>query len=110
VLEAACRLHDEHLSVGSYHLFRLPEEVEQDLHRLVQSPKADGFALQELSSRDAAMSSLRDLAAAVSVNSVGPSAIGKTGDLDSSKTVNTIAAAYLSAFSQGTKVYPYLVD
>ena len=32
VIEAARRLHDEHLSVGSYHLFRLPEEVEQDLH------------------------------------------------------------------------------
>jgi hypothetical protein len=37
VLEAARRLHDEHLSVGSYHLFRLPEEVEQDLHAIVQS-------------------------------------------------------------------------
>ena len=35
VLEAARLLHDEHLSVGSFHLFRLPEEIEQDLHNLV---------------------------------------------------------------------------
>ena len=32
VVAAARRLHDEHLSVGSFHLFRLPEETEQDLH------------------------------------------------------------------------------
>src|SRR5690606_20401440 len=37
VLEAARRLHDDHLNVGSYHLFRLPEEIEQDLHAAVQS-------------------------------------------------------------------------
>ena len=37
VLEAARRVHDEHLNVGGYHLFRLPEEVEQDLHAMMQS-------------------------------------------------------------------------
>ena len=36
VLEAARRLHDDHLSVGRYHLFRLPEEVEQNLHGLIE--------------------------------------------------------------------------
>ena len=33
VTEAARLLHDEHLNVGSYHLFRFPEEVEQDSKR-----------------------------------------------------------------------------
>ncbi len=37
VVEAARLLHDEHLSVGSYHLFRMPEEIEQDLHSLLLS-------------------------------------------------------------------------
>ena len=32
VVEAARQLHDGHLSVAAYHLFRLPEELEQDLH------------------------------------------------------------------------------
>ena len=110
VLEAARRLHDEHLSVGSYHLFRLPEEVEQDLHNLVQHPKADEFALHEMRSKDAALASLRDIAGAVSVNSVGPTAIGNIGDLDAPNTVKAIAAAYLSAFSQDAKTYLYLVS
>jgi hypothetical protein len=109
VLEAARRLHDEHLSVGSYHLFRLPEEVEQDLYSLVQRPVADEFTLQEMRSKDAALTSLRDIASAVSVNSVGPTAIGNIGDLDAPNTVKAIAAAYLSAFSQDAKTYPYLV-
>lgn len=109
VLEAARRLHDEHLNVGSYHLFRLSEEVEQDLHILVQRPEADQFALQEMRSKDAALGCLKDLAGAVSVKSVGPTAIGKIGDLDSPNTVESIAAAYLSAFSQDAKTYPYLV-
>lgn len=109
VLEAARRLHDEHLSVGSYHLFRLPEEVEQDLHNQVQLPEANEFALQVMRSKDAALTSLRDLAGAVSVKSVGPTAVGNIGDLDSPDTVQAIAAAYLSAFSQGVKAYPYLM-
>lgn len=110
VLEAARRLHDEHLSVGSYHLFRLPEEVEQDLHNLVQRPEAGKFALQDMHSKDAALSALKDLAGAVSVKSVGPTAIGGVGDLDSLNTVKAIAAAYLSAFSQDVKAYPYMVS
>jgi hypothetical protein len=40
---------------------------------------------------------------------VGPTAIGNIGDLDSPNTVKAIAAAYLSAFSQDAKAYPYLV-
>lgn len=109
VLEAARRLHDEHLSVGSYHLFRLPEEFEQDLHNLVQRPEADEFALQRMRSKDAALSSLRDLAGTVTAKSVGPTAIGSIGDLDSPNTVKAIAAAYLSAFAHDAKTYPYLV-
>lgn len=109
VLEAARRLHDEHLSVGSYHLFRLPEEVEQDLHSLVQSPEADDFALLEMRSKVAALGNLKDLAGAVLVKSVGPTAIGNIGELDAPNTVKAIAAAYVSAFSQDTKTYPYLV-
>ena len=109
VLEAARRLHDEHLSVGSYHLFRLPEEVEQDLHNLIQRPEADEFAPQDMGSKDAALNSLKDLAGAVSVKSVGPTAVVNISDLDSPNTVKAMAAAYLSAFSEDAKAYPYLV-
>lgn len=108
VLEAARRVHDEHLSVGSYHLFRLPEEVEEDLHALVQRSAADEFIAQRLGSKDAASTTLKDSAGPANVAGIGPVAIGKIAELDSPETVRAIAAAYLSAFDQGQRTYPYL--
>ena len=109
VLEAARRLHDEHLSVGSYHLFRLPEEVEQDLHAIVQSSAGEDLANPAPKGKEAALDELKRLAATSSSSSVGPTAVGSIKDLDSTDTLKVIAAAYLSAFNQNAKTYPYLV-
>ena len=109
VLEAARRLHDEHLSVGSYHLFRLPEEVEQDLHAIVQSSAGEDLANPAPKGKEAALDELKRLAATSSSSSVGPTAVGSIKDLDSTDTLKAIAAAYLSAFKQNAKTYPYLV-
>lgn len=110
VLEAARRLHDEHLSVGSYHLFRLTEEVEQDLHAIVQSSNEGGvLASHSLQSKEAALDALRGLASASVKLSEGPMLVGSVKDLDSTDTLKTIAGAYLSAFTQNVKTYPYLV-
>lgn len=109
VLEAARRLHDEHLSVGCYHLFRLPEEVEQDLHATMQSSVGAELAIHTPPSKEAALLALTRLAATSSTPSVGPTAVGGIKDLDSTDTLKAIAAAYLSAFTQNAKTYPYLV-
>ena len=109
MLEAARRLHDEHLSVGSYHLFRLPEELEQDLHATVQSSVGEELASQAPKSKEAAIDALKRLAAPGRAPSVGPTAVGGIKDLDSTDTLKAIAAAYLSAFTQNAKTYPYLV-
>lgn len=109
VLEAARRLHDEHLSVGSYHLFRLPEEAEQDLHAIVQSSAGEELASQTPQSKEAALDALKRLAATSGTASVGPTAVGSIKDIDSTDTLKAIAAAYLSAFMQDAKTYPYLV-
>ncbi|MBN3865702.1 BrxE family protein [Pseudomonas frederiksbergensis] len=109
VLEAARRLHDEHLSVGSYHLFRVPEEVEQDLHAIVQSIVGEEIASQAPQSKEVALDALKRLAATSDMSSVGPMAVGSINDLDSTDTLKVIAAIYLSAFTQNVKSYPYLV-
>ena len=110
VLETARRLHDEHLSVGSYHLFRLPEEVEQDLHALVQSAPGEKADRQPPASKEAALDALKRLASTSAASSVGPTVVGPIKDLDSTATLTVIAALYLSAFSQGSRTYPYLVS
>ena len=109
VLEAARRVHDEHLSVGSYHLFRLPEEVEQDLHAIVQSSAGEELASQVPPSKEAALDALKRLASTSATSSVGPTAVGSIKEIDSTDTLKAIAAAYLSAFTQDAKTYPYLV-
>jgi hypothetical protein len=109
VLEAARRLHDEHLNVGSYHLFRLPEEVEQDLHAAMQTSVGEELARQAPQNKEAALDALKRLAVPSRTPSVGPTAVGGIKDLDSPDTLKAIAAAYLSAFAQNAKTYPYLV-
>src|SRR5690554_5392311 len=109
VLEAARRLHDEHLNVGSYHLFRLPEEVEQDLHATVQSSIGEDLTSQATHSKESALAALKELAVSDTTLSVGPTAVGRIHDLYSTDILNAIAAAYLAAFHGNARTYPYLV-
>lgn len=108
VLEAARRLHDEHLSVDHYHLFRLPEEVEQDLHAIMQSSVGEELASQTPQDKEAALDALKRLADLAGTSSEGPTAVGNIKALDSSETLKAIAAAYLCAFIQDARTYPYL--
>ena len=110
VLEAARRLHDAHLNVGSYHLFRLPEEIEQDIHSLVQASASEELARQVPQDKEAALESLKRLAGTCASASAGPTSVGNIKDIDSVDALQAIARTYLSAFSQGTKTYPYLVS
>lgn len=96
VLEAARRLHDEHLSVGSYHLFRLPEEVEQELHRMMRSSAGAELVAQVPHNQDAALDALECLAALHRPTSMGPTSMGNIKDLWAADTVKAIAGAYLS--------------
>jgi hypothetical protein len=109
VVEAARKLHDEHLNVGSYHLFRLPEEVEQDLHAMMQSRVGTELAKQMPQDKDAALSALNTLAGAIPSAAVGPTAVGNIDQLSAGDTLKSIAGAYVSAFSKNAKTYPYLV-
>jgi hypothetical protein len=124
VLEAARRLHDDHLSVGSYHLFRLPEEIEQNLHALMEHQVREASTPPVPQNREAALAALQSLAlpdapspngAAADQDPValtsreGPVAVGRIQHLHHPATLASIAAAYGAAFAQGTKTYPYLL-
>lgn len=110
VVEAARRLHDEHLNVGSYHLFRLPEEIEQDLHLIVQERDGESVASPALQSMDGALDALKNRAGGRSSPAEGPIVVGSIGELDSPSAAQAVAGAYLSAFMQNTKTYPYFAS
>lgn len=104
VLEAARRVHDEHLSRGSYHLFRLREETEQDLHELV---KADP-EMELPSDRDIALANLKGWANGTHQAVVGPVLVGRISAFPSKAILTSFAETYASAFSGGGWAYPYL--
>jgi hypothetical protein len=110
VVEAARRLHDEHLNVGSYHLFRLPEELEQDLHSLTLGSDGEKIARQSPLTKDAALNDLGKLGTKTHPFSPGPTAVGNIRDIASSKALQSIAGAYAWAFNQNAKSYPYLLS
>ena len=109
VMEAARRLHDEHLSVGSYHLFRLPEEFEQDIHTLMQSPDGEILAKRSLQTKEDALKAMTVMSPNAAKLTEGPKLIGGIDDIESPNAIQLFAAAYLSAFKQNVKTYPYLV-
>lgn len=107
VIEAARRLHDEHLSVGTYHLFRLPEEMEQDLHVLVQS-KVEKLALADIcQNKQAALDAITDIAGSATKGGVGPVSIGNVGEVRD--RLAEMASVYRSAFLSDAQSFPYLV-
>lgn len=108
VVEAARRQHDENLSVGSYHLFRLPEENEQDLHGLIRSPEGGQIASALPTGKDAALAELKGMAGGLHLDREGPAVVGNVGDLGAEEVIRKVAAVYASAFMRQVKSYPYL--
>jgi hypothetical protein len=107
VIEAARRHHDEALNAGAYHLFRLPEEIEQDLHMLMLENGGDLTEGVSYDDTHNALDALAGLAGAAKRSALGPIAIGNVSDV--ADLLNDIAAVYASAFAADAQAIPYLV-
>lgn len=109
VVEAARRVHDERLSVGSFHLFRLPEEMEQDLFAVVKQEGA-GTSSVAPTSKDEALEELQSIAGETNGSSPeGPVLVGVISDIRKSESLAALAGAYAKAFAAGTQAFPYFV-
>jgi len=108
---AAARIHDERIGVGQvYHLFRLPEDLEQGIHRTLNDDAACSRLAEQAVDRTSALISLRALAGSASPAAVGPVRAGSAADLRSMAAWSTVAAHYLHAVEQGEQVFPYFRD
>ena len=106
VTEAARRVHDARLSAGSFHLFRLPEEFEQDLHALVLAWSRAGEALVP-AHESAATTFLAELADGEGADSPGPRLLGASGALGTEEAWRQTASVYRDAFNKGFQSFPY---
>lgn len=106
VVEAARQVHDEHLSVGSYHLFRCPEEIEEDLHALMGLPAGAQIVAEVGQGQEAAADRLEQLAVRTA-EAQGPILLGSIGEIRSDEQLKAAAGHYASAFDRGVRTYPY---
>lgn len=107
-VEAARRFHDENLSVGSFHIFRLPEEIEQDLHEMVQAQPLELFDPGLIVDRVSALNALSKVSNATADEVFGPVQVGKIDELRASALLDKIGAIYQMALSSNTQALPYL--
>ena len=108
---AASVIHDEHIGVGNvYHLFRLPENIEQGIHHALHNPELCEQIAPLVVSKESAMAYLRNAADSIVREGVGPTHIGNTHDLRDPDHWSVASAHYIRAFNRGAEVYPYFAD
>lgn len=108
VTAAAARVHDDRIGVGEvYHLFRLPEEIEQATHHFMLTPKAQSILTPSLADIASASGIVTQLAAKESLETVGPARIGSVPEMYDVAAWQKAAAHYAFGFSSETEVYPF---
>lgn len=100
--QAACQAHDKWLSGMDYHLFRLPEGLEEAIYYTgLQLPLAQ--AQQWLSEKDA----LRAVPTTTATLATGAQRLGSSADLLSGSALPALRACYGAALRGGVQVFPY---
>jgi len=107
VTQAAAIKHDELIGVGNvYHLFRLPEDMEQNIHKALHEIKPNKI----LVSKEAAMDYLRKDSIKPDQSSLGPTRVGDKKSLFDLKSWKLVSGLYLYVFEKGVEIYPYFTD
>ncbi|MDB4545360.1 BrxE family protein [bacterium] len=106
---AAALAHDDRIGTGNvYHLFRLPEVVEQDFHEKLQDLEVVEALNKNLGSKEAAIEFLKSKANKAELSdSVGPILVGNIDELTDSKSVSAISTIYLGGFEKEAPAFPY---
>ncbi len=109
VSSAAALVHDERIGVGSvFHLFRLPEDIELEIHKQLQDSDFISDITPHLESTDATSSKLIEGAELDGVPE-GPIVAGNISDMQQKESWQRIAKMYSCGFTKGKKVFPYFV-
>ena len=106
IVEAGKRVHDEKIGIGRvFHLFRLPEAIEQRLLDALSS--TDREVATGTLSPEAASEQLSVLAVASTEAKQGPISIGSVDDLGKPDWLTVAARLYAAAFAAGVQCFPY---
>lgn len=99
--EAARRVHDEAVGVGqAFHLFRLPEKIEQALFAEARKCRLEEWG-------DSCLEDLKTISLHTVAAQPGPIHLGSAGMLKREPWIPLIASHYYAAFTNGIKSFPY---
>lgn len=107
VSQAAALVHDERIGIGNvYHLFRLPEEMEQRIHRVLHELQPGELT----DSKDTALTYLRKGSIQPAQSGLGPTRVGDIKSLPELDAWKRAAGLYYDAFQKGIEIFPYFAD
>jgi hypothetical protein len=109
VKDAAAKVHDTHIGIGKgvFHLFRLPENVERELHEIL-GKKENVIVFQNfVQDKNQSEQFLKDYSKNNVPDAIGPVRLGDITDIDKKIVWQTVAHYYLNSFNQRAKVFPY---
>ncbi len=110
VTSAAALVHDERIGVGEvFHLFRLPEDLEQSLHAVDPGEQLGPLAEVKVSV-ESARRFLSDYAGDMLTDAVGPVRIGQLSSMREASAWRNVAACYCAAFQQQRETFPFFSD
>lgn len=105
--EAARLVHDAAVGRrGSYHLFRLPSDLEDKVEVLIAADDA-AHRSEDLASGAAALAALEGMAETKIKAPEGPIQVGVSTKIISKGAVSEMAAHYYSGFHQTVRCFPY---
>jgi hypothetical protein len=111
VTRAATHVHDERIGTGHvYHLFRLPEDLEQDIHQLLHSAELTQEIASLIADQETALNFLQQNSDSIDSSAVGPILINRTEALRNTTQWRIACAHYFHGFKQGVEKFPYFAD
>lgn len=111
VTRAASNAHDERIGVGRvYHLFRLPENLEQQIFYSLRSGDLDKQIEALIAEKDAALSYLTIEQRPRDELEGGPVNLGSIDLVNKDGFWHMMAARYAQGINRKVEVYPYLTE
>jgi len=108
VTRAAALVHDERIGVGYvYHLFRLPEEIEQATHRLLHETQFVEHIRKIITSKVTALDYLRKNSTIQEQSAIGPTRVGDIHALRNCEAWKVVAGLYYVSFEKQIEILPY---
>jgi hypothetical protein len=110
VTSAAAIVHDDRIGVGDvFHLFRLPEDMEQGLHAAAEGTAVPSIT-ESTASRESALQFLTDYTGENREKSEGPVKIGPLISIRDASVWKEAAAYYLAGIEANTDTFPFFSD